>query len=75
MIRFIVNFFLFGLLFYALYIFFPDAFAKMVGWVAAVFDYIRDIVNQIIEKINSTRSPTAPHAAFLLGFMNFFRKV
>ncbi len=58
--RFIFNFVLFGLIFYALWFFFPDAFAKLVHWAQAVFDFIKDTVASIIDKINQTKSPKPP---------------
>lgn len=32
MLRFIMNFILFGILFYLIWMFFPEAFEKLVGW-------------------------------------------
>jgi hypothetical protein len=41
MIRFILNFILFGILFFLIYIYFPEAFAKMYGWVNDGYLYVK----------------------------------
>ncbi len=61
--RFIFNFIFFGLIFYALWFFFPEAFAKLVDGAGAVFNFIKDLVNSLIDKLNHTRSPASPPVA------------
>lgn len=53
MIRFIINFILFGLLFYAIWLFFPEAFAKLTTWAGDLFTYVRELFNQIGEKLKT----------------------
>lgn len=66
--RFIIGFVFFALLFYAIYIYFPDAFNTMVSWDAKVFDFLRDGVNKIIPGNThpATPAPNAPQALFML---------
>ncbi|CRX39121.1 hypothetical protein [Estrella lausannensis] len=37
MIRFLLNFFLFGILYFLIYTFFPDAFSTLVEWAGKVY--------------------------------------
>ena len=57
--RFIFNFFFFGILFYLIHIYFPDAFNTLVGWADKVFIFLRDLVISTWAKIQGT-STTAP---------------
>lgn len=70
--RFILYFFLYGILFYAIWFFYPEGFTKLVSWAGNVFEFIRGIVAQIIEKItqnSTTTTPAAPAASYLLGLL------
>jgi hypothetical protein len=49
--RFIFNFIFFGLLFYAIYYFFPDAFANLVTWTGEAFNYIKSLIQQLFSKL------------------------
>lgn len=53
--RFIFNFFFFGLLFYLIYLFFPDAFHTLVSWVNEVYLFFKDLVNQGVDKYHESR--------------------
>lgn len=71
--RFILNFIFFGVLFYAIYLAFPDAFFTMVGWANKIYEFLKDIFIQLTDKIQEMRgqrgeAPTQPsrHALFLL---------
>jgi len=48
--RFIFNFILFGVLFYAIYIAFPEAFATMVGWANSIYEFLRSISLQLYHR-------------------------
>lgn len=41
--RFIGGFVFFGLLFYAIWLFFPEAFTTLVSWAAQVFNFFIDL--------------------------------
>ena len=68
MIRFIINFIVFGLIFYAIWYFFPDAFLKMVNGAGAVFSYLKDLIESLIQKLNEHRphpkSPRQPNGCW-----------
>lgn len=71
MLRFILNFFLFGILFYLIYLFFPDAFQTLVSWAHQVYEFFREVFAQISERFRTMKShsnsqPQAPQHAFLI---------
>lgn len=57
MVRFILNFIFFGVLFYAISLFFPDAFQTLVSWAGKVYTFIVDIVVAIIDWISELTKP------------------
>jgi len=50
--RFIFNFVFFGVLFYAIYAAFPDAFFTMVGWADKIYLFLKDLFLQLSDKIH-----------------------
>lgn len=54
--RFILNFFFFGLLFYLIYLFFPDAFHTLVSWAHQTYEFIRQGVGRLTEGVRSTET-------------------
>ena len=75
MIRFILNFILFGLLFYALWLFVPDIFAKLTSWAGALFSYLEQLFNQFSGRLQHTQpapTTTAPAILFLLENLKRF---
>lgn len=73
--RFIFNFIFFGILFYIIYLFFPDAFATLVSWVAKVYEFLRDIFMQVYEKLVGWKKgdTSTPTQALLFPLISFFR--
>lgn len=76
--RFILNFFLFGFLFYLIYVFFPDAFNTLVSWANHVYEFIKTYAVELMQKFNShpsTGTGEAPKALlfFLMGNRNLFK--
>lgn len=59
--RFILNFIFFGVLFYAIYLIFPDTFHTLVGWANGIYEFIRDVVLQIIDKYHDVRGDKEQH--------------
>lgn len=57
MIRFIFNFIFFGVLFYAIWIFFPDAFTTLVSWAQSIYSFLVDIGAKIFEWISDLTKP------------------
>lgn len=80
--RFIFNFIFFGLLFYAIWIFFPETFQTLVGWIAKVYDFFRDLFMRLAEQFGygakKPPEPSEPATAAFLPFLwlsrNFFSR-
>ncbi len=78
--RFIFNFILFGIIFYLIYLFFPDVFATLVSWANKTVEFFKEVFVQLSAKFNAWRGQEAaapaqtpaipPHEAIflLLGF-------
>lgn len=64
--RFILNFFFFGLLFYLIWMFFPDAFATLVNWANHLAAYLRELITGISDKVQQNQQPAAPVSAWLI---------
>lgn len=63
--RFIINFFFFGILFYLIWLFFPDAFKTLVSWADQVVAFFRSLISTAAEKVH-TQPAAKPAAAWLL---------
>ena len=74
--RFIWNFFFFGILFYLIWAFFPDAFMTLVGWANHVVAFFRDLIMGLWDKAqpHMPTTPEAPQAALLLPLLWFVNK-
>lgn len=61
--RFIFNFIFFGILFYIIYLFFPDAFSTLVSWANHAYEFLRDIAMQLYAKFHTmSEKPVTPPA-------------
>lgn len=58
--RFIFSFIFFGLLFYIIWLYFPEAFQTLVSWAASVYNFFYHLVVEIVNKINSASAPKVP---------------
>jgi|GEM_PF-1932416 len=58
--RFILSFIFFGLLFYAMSIYLPEAFQTLVSWAASLFDFLRDLVEKATDKVQSAHPTAVP---------------
>lgn len=61
--RFIFNFVFFGLLFYLIWLFFPDAFHTLVGWVANIYEFLKNLIMAGVDKLNWVKQPPAAEPA------------
>jgi len=69
--RFIIGFIFFGLLFYAIWLYFPEAFQILTSWAAAIFDFFKDVIEKITGKADSTTTPApVTPKALLINFMH-----
>jgi hypothetical protein len=53
MIRFILNFFLFGFLFFLIWMFFPEAFETLVSWASHVYEFFKMVALRLQELVHS----------------------
>lgn len=61
--RFILNFFFFGLLFYIIWLYFPDAFTTLVNWAAQVVDFVKETFHSLTGRLPSHDTPSSPEPA------------
>ncbi len=65
--RFIFNFILFGILFYLIYLAFPETFYTLVSWVDKLTGLIKELYFQLVDKFQEwMQKPSAPKALFRL---------
>lgn len=57
MLRFMFNFIFFGILFYVIWHFFPEAFDTLVKWAENIYSFIVDIATRIVEWISELTKP------------------
>lgn len=60
--RFILNFFFFGILFYLIWMFFPDAFKTLVSWADQVVAFFKGLIQTASDKVHNTDTSTPPPA-------------
>lgn len=72
--RFIWNFIFFGILFYLIWMFFPDAFLTLVSWADHVVAFFRDLIQGLWGKYHTDvmPSPTGPTGPVKALFEWFF---
>lgn len=56
--RFIINFLIFGMIFFLIYRFFPEAFSTLVTWANAVYDAAAELIVWILDKIKGATQHT-----------------
>lgn len=71
--RFLLNFFFFGLLFYLIWMFFPDAFMTLVSWANHIVAFFRDLIMGITEKVQHQTAPVPAAPAWLI-FLPFLMR-
>jgi hypothetical protein len=75
LIRFIINFILFGALFYLIWHFFPDTFTTLVTWIKALVEFTQTFFTDLFNRIStsSAKKEIEPIKTGL-GFILFFLK-
>lgn len=58
--RFILSFIFFGLLFYIIWMFFPEAFQTLVSWAARVYTFLYNLFSGLVDKVNSMSTNRVP---------------
>lgn len=77
--RFIINFLFFGILFYLIWMYFPDAFKTLVSWAEQIVVFFRDLILGIWHKYQPETNPASPpvdpnHAMLLMASILSNRK-
>lgn len=70
--RFILNFIFFGILFYVIYLFFPDAFHTLVSWANNAYEYLRDLFSELSGKVQKKEQSTSEHFQALFSYARGF---
>lgn len=76
--RFLIEFIVFGILFYAIYLYMPEVFQVMVSAAAKLFDMVRDALNTVMGRLQEHPAGTpasTPHSFLpLFAYVRFFFK-
>ena len=67
--RFLLNFFFFGLLFYLIWMFFPDAFLTLVSWADHIVAFLKELIMGFSDKMHHQTPPTTAPAWVLHAFL------
>ncbi|PWU06334.1 MAG: hypothetical protein C5B43_01890 [Verrucomicrobia bacterium] len=74
--RFILGFIFFGLLFYGIWYFFPEAFQTLATWAGNVFDFFKTLFTDLSNKFQSSKetspAPTKETTQAALLFFSFY---
>lgn len=77
--RFIFNFIFFGILFYIIWLYFPDAFKTLVDWASNTVAFLKNLVQTAMEKVHETQIPPpappdpTPTSSLLIPFLFSWR--
>ena len=58
--RFIFNFIFFGILFYLIYVYFPEPFHTLVSWADAIVTFAKETFNALLERIQGAGHQNTP---------------
>lgn len=70
--RFIFNFIFFGILFYLIFLYFPDVFHTLVSWAEHIYIFLKDLSTQLIGKVENLKEGDHP-VKELISSVPFFR--
>lgn len=70
--RIIIGLIFFALLFYGIWVYYPDTFQTLVSWDAKTFNYLRDMVLQLQHAPSTPPPPAEPAPKALLIFISRF---
>jgi hypothetical protein len=62
MMRFIFYFVFFGLLFYIIWMYFPEAFQTLVSWAGKIYSFLFNLLSGVVERLNDWSGPHTPPA-------------
>lgn len=58
--KFIFNFIFFGVLFYLIYVYFPEPFHTLVSWADSIVTFVKEMFHLLMSKIGSPTAPPPP---------------
>ncbi len=61
--KFIWNFFFFGILFYLISLAFPDTFHTLVSWANQIVAFFKDLIMGVVDKVQHEMPATPAHPA------------
>lgn len=67
--RFIIGFIFFGLLFYCIWLYFPEAFATLTSWAAQIVAYIQALFTNVAEKAHGIKPAPTPEKSLIPFFV------
>lgn len=71
LLRFVFNFILFGILFFLIWHFFPEAFNTLVSWAASIVDFLDKLFAGLFQKaVESTKDVKEEIKAVSTFFLN-----
>ena len=73
MLRFLFNFIFFGLIFYVISKFFPDAFSQLINWAEVLYDFLVSIGEKGVSMIKEVTRPDAAKEEAGTLFKLFFK--
>lgn len=72
--RVIINFFIYGFIFFLIYLFFPEAFTTLVEWARKTYEFFAGLVQTVKDKTTGSSPANGDEAhkvvSYLFGFLN-----
>lgn len=59
--RLILGFIFFGLLFYAIYLYFPEAFHTLQDWAAKIFGFFQNLFQDVSQRFSDHPAPSTSY--------------
>lgn len=70
--RFIWNFFFFGILFYLISLAFPDTFHTLVSWANQIVAFFKELIMGVVDKVQHTPPATPAPVEPVKAMVSFF---
>jgi len=70
--RFLLNFLFYGILFYLIWMFFPEGFKTLVSWADQIVAFFQGLFHVAAEKVRGTPVETVKPAALLQGIVSYW---
>lgn len=60
MVKFIINFIVFGIIFFLIHRYIPTVFDQLVSWLNQGYDFLVGLVMQLVDKLHQSHSYSDP---------------